>query len=215
MTTRATILLITGVAGHGFVNYPPSTRQGVGTAIAGSPAKGGFCDGYGTHFSGPCLMFSQPNFTQPKPTIGIIPGPPTLNDPMYRTVNVDVSTGPGDWTRIMPWRSPGAAPVLGSGCGVAGGGVWNANGGWPPPGMAQGADPLTTLPKGNTTVWKAGSVVEVAWGQWTNHGGGYSCALAVSRTRDLCPTHRCWWRLTLDLTLCLLQTGCAPTNWGR
>ena len=23
----------------------------------------------------------------------------------------------------MPWRSPGAAPVLGSGCGVAGGGV--------------------------------------------------------------------------------------------
>lgn len=32
----------------------------------------------------------------------------------------------------MPWRSPGDAPVLGSGCGVAGGGlVFNNNGGWP------------------------------------------------------------------------------------
>ena len=43
-----------------------------------------------------------------------------------------ISSGPGDWTRSMPWRSPGDAPVLGSGCGVAGGGlVFNNNGGWP------------------------------------------------------------------------------------
>ena len=179
------MLLITGVAGHGSVNYPPSTRQGVGTA--GSMTQGGFCIKQGIIY-GPCLMFSQPNLTQPNPRIAIIPGPPTLNDSMYRTVNVGISSGPGDWTRIMPWRSPGSAPVLGSGCGVAGGGnLRQSNGGWPPTGMAQGADPLATLPKGNTTVWKAGSVVEVAWGQWTNHGGGYSCALAASRTWDLYP----------------------------
>ena len=34
----------------------------------------------------------------------------------------------------------GSAPVLGSGCGVAGGGdTFNGNGGWPPSGMTQGA----------------------------------------------------------------------------
>jgi hypothetical protein len=39
----------------------------------------------------------------------------------------------------MPWRAPGESPVLGHGCGVAGGGVdWNGNGGWPPTGMLQG-----------------------------------------------------------------------------
>jgi hypothetical protein len=40
--------------------------------------------------------------------------------------------------------------------------------------MAQGADPLTTLPKGKPTQWVSGSTVEVAWGMWANHGGGYS-----------------------------------------
>ena len=117
------------------------------------------------------MLFSQPNTKQPN--LSIIPAYPTNNDSRTRTVNVNVSSGPTDWTRIMPWRSPGAAPVLGSGCGVAGGGaVWNQNGGWAPEGMAQGADAVT-LPKGTPTVWKAGSTVEVAWAVWTNHGGGY------------------------------------------
>merc|ERR1719336_3043361 len=109
------------------------------------------------------MLFSQPNVKQP--TIAIIPGSPTNNASKFRTVNVNVSNGPGDWTRIMPWRAPGSAPVLGSGCGVAGGGdVWNANGGWPSRGMAQGADPLATLPKGAPTVWHRGSNQTVAFG---------------------------------------------------
>merc|ERR1719361_1436759 len=124
------------------------------------------------------MMFSQPNVKQP--TAAIIPGPPTNNASDYRTVNVNISSGPYDWTRIMPWRAPGSAPVLGSGCGVAGGGnVWNSNGGWPPRDMAQGTDALT-LPGpdgGPVTVWQAGSVVEVAFGIWANHGGGYSYRL--------------------------------------
>ena len=28
------------------------------------------------------------------------------------------------------------------------------------------------LPAGQATVWSRGSVVEVAWGMWANHGGG-------------------------------------------
>jgi hypothetical protein len=62
------------------------------------------------------LMFSQPNIKQPN--VSILTGPPTLNERKYRTVNINVSSGPGDWTRAMPWRWPGAAPVLGSGCGT-------------------------------------------------------------------------------------------------
>jgi len=54
--------------------------------------------------------------------------------------------------------------------------VHKANGGWPPYGMAQGADALL-LPKGTPTVWKAGSVVEAGFGIWANHGGGYSYRL--------------------------------------
>ena len=54
-----------------------------------------------------CFWFSQPTS---------IPGPPTLPQ-RHRTFNVDVSGGPKDWTAHMPWRAPGSAPVLGSGCG--------------------------------------------------------------------------------------------------
>jgi hypothetical protein len=53
------------------------------------------------------------------------------------------------------------------------GDTFNQNGGWPPTGMGQGDDPIK-LPKGRPTVWARGSVVEVAWGMWANHGGGYS-----------------------------------------
>lgn len=175
------LALVASVSAHGQLNYPPSTRQGLlGKTTSGNLQAGGYCEQpwhtQPTHRgqfwpNGACMMFSQPSDQQP--TAAIIPGPPTLNASRFRTVNVNVSSGLTDWTRIMPWRSPGAAPVLGSGCGVAGGGaVWNQNGGWAPEGMAQGADAVT-LPKGTPTVWKAGSTVEVAWAVWTNHGGGY------------------------------------------
>lgn len=102
---------------------------------------------------------------------------------------MNVSSGPDDWTAKMPWRAPGSAPVLGLGCGVAGGGaMFNPNGGWPPTGMAQGADALE-LPAGRPTAWSRGAVVEVAWGMWANHGGGYSyriCRNTPGRVSEAC-----------------------------
>jgi len=113
------------------------------------------------------MWFSQPT---------VIPGEPALNDPAHRTYNVKVAEGPHDWTRKMPWRAPGTAPVLGSGCGLAGGNSLPIpNGGKVQP-EQQGLDGLK-LPETKPTVWKKGDDVEVAWAITANHGGGYSWRL--------------------------------------
>lgn len=115
----------------------------------------------------PCMWFSQPV---------VIPGEPTLKLE-HRTFNVHVESGPHDWSRNMPWRAPGTAPVLGSGCGVAGGNaIPIANGGVAPAGYEQGIDGLS-LPANEPTVWTKGQVTEVAWAFFANHGGGYSWRL--------------------------------------
>lgn len=153
-------LLLVRSEGHGHITYPPS-RHG------GNYSTAGFC----ASEKAPCLWFSQPT---------TIPGEPTLNEASHRTYNVKIANGPHDWSRKMPWRSPGAAPVLGSGCGVAGGNsVPIPNGGNPPPGVKQGLDGLK-LPQTKPTVWKKGEVVEVAWAITANHGGGYSWRLCKS-----------------------------------
>lgn len=198
----AIVGVFSGAAAHGNLNHPPSTRQGIaGKTVPGSLQGGGYCEQpWGPEnqtfqhndLNGACMLFSQPSAKQP--TVATITGPPTLNAAQWRTVNINVSSGAGDWTRIMPWRHPGAAPVLGSGCGVAGGGdVWQPNGGWPARGMAQGADALATLPgpAGGepTTAWRAGSTQEVAFGIWANHGGGYSyrlCANVPGQVTEAC-----------------------------
>jgi hypothetical protein len=120
---------------------------------------------------GECMWFSQPTE---------IPGEPTLNAEPLRTYNVEVSSGQTDYTRYFPWRAPGSAPVLGSGCGRAGGGpVRMMNGGTAKEfGLAHmdGAE----LPVVNRTVWRRGETVEVAWAVNANHGGGYSYRLCPS-----------------------------------
>lgn len=128
----------------------------------------GTCDGIrGDGGPAPCLWFSQP--VQ-------IPGEPTIESEA-RTYNIDVSDGPNDWTRKMPWRAPGTAPVLGSGCGVAGGNpIELPNGGDPPSGFEPGYDGVL-LPETEPTVWKQGDEAEVAWAITANHGGGYSWRL--------------------------------------
>jgi len=143
-------------AGHGSLTYPPS-RHG------GSLAEGGHCD------STACMWFSQP---------ASIPGAPTVNEPHLRTYNVDVRSGPTDWSATMPWRAPGTAPVFGSGCGIAGGSYKPLpNGGAVSPSMPpQGTDGLL-LPRKEPTVWRRGSEEEVAWAINANHGGGYSYRL--------------------------------------
>jgi len=196
---------------HGQLNYPPSTRQGFHGltwpgALSGEGA-GGYCEQpnstaynatYHNQLNGACMLFSQPNIEQPD--ISIIPGKPTLNDPEFRTVNRNVTGGPADWTSRMPWRWPGSAPVLGSGCGVAGGGkMWNPNGGWPATGMSLGMDPLHVLPKAtNPTLWSLGSVVQVAFGVWANHGGGYSYRLCKNDPAQV--TEECFQRTPLQFS---------------
>jgi hypothetical protein len=181
LRTVAMTALLGPAAGHGQMNFPPSTRQGLAgktwpgalrgqgaggyceqpSAMSGNPGTGGVPKRGGNPLNGACMLFSQPGAHNPQ--ISVIPGEPTLNDRRYRTNNVNISSGPQDWTRTMPWRAPGEAPVLGHGCGVAGGGVdWNANGGWPPTGMLQGQDPLDVTkapPSGPVTMWQRGSNV--------------------------------------------------------
>lgn len=155
----AAVALISTCDGHGHMTFPPS-RQGGNLSAAGiSTVYGDF---------EPAFWFSQPT---------VIPGEPTLNKAEHRTYNVHVASGPRDWSRKFPWRAPGSAPVLGSGCGVNGGaGVPIPNGGYPWPTYSQGADALE-LPESEVTEWIRGDVVEVAWAMLANHGGGYSWRL--------------------------------------
>lgn len=161
--------------GHGVMTFPPSTRMN------GSIQKAGSCE------FGECFFFTH--MTE-------IPGEPTLNEEEFRTFNVKVSSGAKDWSRKNPWRAPGTAPVLGSGCGVAGGSMkidqqalavapsclfrsLAAEQRGEPPIQnysEQGADSLT-LPAKEPQIWHKGSVEEVAWGITANHGGGYSWRL--------------------------------------
>lgn len=148
--------LLDSCISHGHVTYPPSTRHG------GSLTKAGHC------LDGECLWFSQPTS---------IPGKPTL--PQYaRSYNVDVSGGDLDWSASMPWRAPGTAPVMGSGCGIAGGNaIALPNGGTTPRGdIPQGMDGVG-LPAQPPTIWAQGSTQKVAFGITANHGGGYQYRL--------------------------------------
>lgn len=126
---------------------------------------------------------------------------PTLNDPAYRTFP-DSKIRPAG--KYNPWRAPGYAPVVDS-CGTAGGWVtdmgWvgHAQGGIPPPGRSYGVRG-TDLPESQKTTWTAGTVVEVAWQLWANHGGGYQYRL-------------CRKGSPLGLTeLCFQQTPLAPVG---
>ena len=147
------------VDGHGHATLPPS-RNGGNLRDAADCGRG------------QCMYFSQP---------ATIPGEPTINAEPLRTFNVEVDdSGPHDYTRRNPWRAPGSAPVLGSGCGRAGGGpVRSMNGGTAKEfGLVQnqdGAD-LPKLPE-RPTQWRRGSTQEVAWANNANHGGGYSWRL--------------------------------------
>lgn len=101
---------------------------------------------------------------------------PTLPKRLW-TVNRDANEDPGaDLFRYHPWRAPGFAPVVDV-CGVAGGGPTAGPGAgvftktqWAQQGD-HGSRVLPPLP--TSTVWAAGSTVEVSWGLRANHGGGY------------------------------------------
>lgn len=169
-------IFVASTEGHGHITYPPN-RHGGNYSMAGE------CE-IGRGGPAPCLWFSQPT---------TIPEEPTLPH-AYRTYNVKVADGPHDWSRKMPWRAPGSAPVLGSGCGLAGGNALPIpNGGQSPPGVKQGFDGFH-LPETKPTVWSKGEVVEVAWAIMANHGGGYSWRLCKKSSNV---TEECFQRNVL------------------
>eukprot|EP01048_Picozoa_sp_COSAG05_P002289 COSAG05_NODE_90_length_20140_cov_25.117060_8_plen_327_part_00 len=174
LTFFAAVALFSRCAGHGHMTLPPS-RNG------GTLEKAADC------LHGECMWFSQPNsnFTKnpatgrPDDPVARIPGAPTLDAQALRTYNVDVSGGVLDYTRTSPWRSPGAAQVLGSGCGVgAGGPEREMDGGTAREfGLVQNMDgkDLPRLSNTRPVTWFRNSTVEVAWANNANHVS-FACA---------------------------------------
>merc|ERR1719330_294487 len=120
---------------------------------------------------------------------------PTIHDPKLRTFNRYGKDLHGDWTASHPWRAPGSAPVLDP-CGMAGGSTKNndaAGGLAPAPGHKMG-DKGSQLVPSEKTQWTVGSTVEVEWGMWANHGGGYQYRLCP-KSEPL--TEECFQRMPL------------------
>jgi len=105
---------------------------------------------------------------------------PSLDREKYGTWN-DFAEAAVDMTKYSPWRSPGHGPVL-SPCGIAGG-YYNNTGVLQPATWEPGTDgrdvPQLTQTR---TVWEAGSMQEVAWSVFANHGGGYAYRLCPADT---------------------------------
>eukprot|EP01065_Artemidia_motanka_P016772 TRINITY_DN2036_c0_g1_i8.p1 TRINITY_DN2036_c0_g1~~TRINITY_DN2036_c0_g1_i8.p1 ORF type:complete len:465 (+),score=165.13 TRINITY_DN2036_c0_g1_i8:65-1396(+) len=181
----AATLLAGGAAGHG-VMYEPPVRNSGGISLLAPGCSGGSCLWFNQGCSIGC-----PNATGKGSVVGPAdcanPAEPTIaySDRKMRTYNVDMLSPEGDWTKTHPWRKPGSAPVENA-CGLAGG--WytpgsKGNGGEAPPGVAQGAKG-TELPRLlKQTVWVAGSEVDVAWGIYANHGGGYQYRLCPAGSK--------------------------------
>lgn len=128
--------------------------------------------------------------------------------------------GDVDLTRLMPWRAPGHAAVQ-SPCGVAGGNgrgftqlvgelftesakIVAMEGGLmhetTDGGYGYGPDArIYAFRDVVSTEWKRGSIAEVAWSIWANHGGGYSyrlCKLPTEGRAGL--TEECFQQTPLD-----------------
>lgn len=131
-----------------------------------------------------------------------IVGRPTINSGVMLTY-------PGFEERIVfaknPWRAPGTAAVM-SPCGWHGGNPDGCPIGDPnsPPECPGGGFPFgkdsrqTAFPDVVTTRWVGGSVVPVAWGIKSNHGGGYLyrlCRIPPEGPAGL--TEECFRRTTL------------------
>ena len=159
--------------GHGHMTLPASTRNG------GELSLGNNCTNQA------CLWFS--NNVQ-------IPGEPTLPSSL-RSIQQNVTTLPQDVFATSPWRSPGSAPVFGSGCGLAGGDVDIYLNGGSIKGFKQGMDGVDLPQHGTPEIWKRGDTAEVAFAIAANHGGGYSYRLCPS---DGNVNEACFQRTQLD-----------------
>jgi len=133
----------------------------------------------------------------PTPTLG--GGDPVLEKEL-RTYNIDNSSRLGDWTRWMPWRSPGTAGAGNpnfSPCGINSG----ASADQPLPfskGQPRGGSGsnLPPTPMAQRPSWKAGSEQMVEFSIYANHGGGYSYRLCKDDGNPM--TEDCYQKMPLD-----------------
>jgi len=135
------------------------------------------------------------------------PKEPTL--PEYaRTWNIEGKSAQGDWTKYFPWRAPGSSIPLDP-CGVFDGfdpprvsGSSNASTSSYPTG-SHGSKVLRPH-AGAPANWKTGSVVEVSFGLFVNHGGGYQYRLCPKSSSM---TEECFQANVLDFA--------SETTWIR
>jgi len=149
------------------------------------------CDGDVGHPGVNCFWFTNNTFRTEMPT---------MLDPKLRTY----ANAPNqDKIMLHPWLAPGTAPVF-SPCGAAGGNYGGCEGGecsHHRGGFGHGpkAVDVDFKYKFHVTEWARGSVVEVIWGIFANHGGGYSyrlCKLPEEGYSHL--TEECFQETPLD-----------------
>jgi len=177
------------VAGHGFINEPPSRT---GATLEQSDACPYGCS----------LWFNQGCTIGCKECGGVKTGfgPACKNSTQKPTLPQDFQTyGYCGLGSINPWCAPGSAPVM-SPCGVAGGDkVQGApgNGGDAPPGYSLGHDGAALPPlKGiKPRVWKIGEAVDASWTIVANHGGGYQYRLCPKNSPQ---TEECFQSTPLE-----------------
>lgn len=170
-------LLVVEASGHAMMYEPPS-RNSRGKTI-GLPACAGAA----------CLWFNEGSFIGCPVATGLDkldektcprPAKPTIavNDTKLGTV-FSWNESYGDWTKLHPWRYPGAAP-LENPCGLMGGWYFpgpSGTGGEATFGFPQGFKGTEISRLLKRTTWVAGSTVEASWGITANHGGGYQYRL--------------------------------------
>lgn len=203
-------ILIHSVAGHGYINEPPSRT-------------GAILEAAGTCPYGSCLWFNQ-GCTIGCPSCGGVAsgfngcgkdqGNETL-PPAMKTYNKK-----SEKCGINPWCAPGSAPIMNP-CGVAGGDKHQGsagNGGDAPPGYKlgmMGTDMLDGA-KGLNRKWKVGGEVDVSWAIVANHGGGYQYRLCPKTSAQ---TEECFQRTPLEfvgdkqyIQYCMNSDGHVPEN---
>lgn len=141
-------VLLPLIDGHAQMTIPQSNR------IPGVDPNGTWPGDCSPDAGARCVWYTSPTFIKTAPTL-----------PDYaRSYNLGINSGPNDWSATYPWRSPGSAPVFGSGCGIAGGNkVTLYNGGASPPGVPQGFDGADLAVSPLKVIWTRGENVEVGF----------------------------------------------------
>jgi len=197
---------VTQISGHGSMNIPPSRNAGADatTKNTNNGCQASAC----MWFSQGCFIgcanctddYNQVHQTDGWDDFGTNDFANPCGSKMRQTLPKQYETYPipsGVWAANHPWRAPGSAPVLDS-CGLSGGSYrdnWRAAGNGKDTIVHRQGFPGTLLPPVKAkTVWKAGSVVEVAFGLLVNHGGGYIYRLCPAGSNL---TEACFWKRSL------------------